>query len=219
MSENTIHAAINAVMKEVGYVQKVKSDQLRYSYAGEAALIQACRPSMVEHGIYMSVSKIHNITREQYSTKNGTAMTNTVIHGTVRFTHVSGEFIEVDSVGEGSDSGDKSANKAMTGMYKYALRQTLNIETGDDPDKFSSDEQERPDKVLSQKPAPEQKVIVPATDIQKLRVDFGKVFSMASNAGLKDLPTINGKSTEDDIKKAIGKIQLRIATAGVEEAN
>src|SRR3990167_1905296 len=30
--------------------------------------------------------------------------------------------------------GDKSVNKAMTGMLKYALRQTFLIETGDDPD-------------------------------------------------------------------------------------
>ena len=98
-----------------------------------------------ENGIYMSVSKVHAITRENYTTAKGTAMVNTVIHATVKFTHTSGESIEVDAVGEGSDSGDKSANKAMTGLYKYALRQTFCIETGDDPDKYASEERADPE--------------------------------------------------------------------------
>ena len=141
----TIHEAINKVMDEVGYVKKSKAANLNYSFAGEAALIAALRPAMVENGIYMSVSKVHNITRENYTTAKGTAMVNTVIHATVKFTHTSGESIEVDAVGEGSDSGDKSANKAMTGLYKYALRQTFCIETGDDPDKYASEERGDPE--------------------------------------------------------------------------
>jgi hypothetical protein len=47
MSEN-IHQAINAVMNEVGYVKKIRSAGVNYSFAGEAALIAAIRPSMVE---------------------------------------------------------------------------------------------------------------------------------------------------------------------------
>lgn len=145
MTSKTIHEAINKVMDEVGYVKKSKAANLNYSFAGEAALIAALRPAMVENGIYMSVSKVHNITRENYTTAKGTAMVNTVIHATVKFTHTSGESIEVDAVGEGSDSGDKSANKAMTGLYKYALRQTFCIETGDDPDKYASEERADPE--------------------------------------------------------------------------
>ena len=139
MSEN-IHQAINAVMQEVGYVKKTKSGGLNYSFAGESALIAALRPAMVENGIYMHVLKIESVTRENYTTKSGTAMVNTVISAIIRFTHLSGSFVDVASTGEGSDSGDKSANKAMTGLYKYAMRQTFCIETGDDPDKYASDE-------------------------------------------------------------------------------
>lgn len=134
-----IHEAINKVMQEVGYVKKQKSDKLNYTFAGESALISALRPAMVENGIYMHVLKIENVTRESYTTKGGTAMINTVISATIRFTHVSGTFVDVASTGEGSDAGDKSANKAMTGLYKYAMRQTFCIETGDDPDKHASE--------------------------------------------------------------------------------
>lgn len=210
MSEKNIHEAINAVMKEVGYVQKEKSLKLPYTYAGEAALIQAVRPSMVEHGVYMHVSRIASVEREKYTTVNGTAMVNTVIHGAVRFTHVSGDFIEVESVGEGSDAGDKSANKAMTGMYKYALRQTFNIETGDDPDKFSSDEQERPARVLPQKPAPEQKVVVPADSKQVLKADFSKKFQQAKRLGIS-VPSLKGDATEQEIELAIEYAEKQIA--------
>lgn len=139
-----IHEAINEVMQEVGYVKKQKAGNLNYTFAGEAALISALRPAMVEHGIYMHVLKIENVTRENYTTAKGTAMVNTVISAIIRFAHVSGTYIDVASTGEGSDAGDKSANKAMTGLYKYAMRQTFCIETGDDPDKFQSDERKTP---------------------------------------------------------------------------
>lgn len=140
MQHSNIHEAINAVMDEVGYVKKSRAANLNYSFAGEAALIAAIRPSMVEHGIYMSVDSISDIRRENYTTAKGTAMVNTIIQAVVKFTHVSGSSLTVASVGEGSDAGDKSANKAMTGLYKYALRQTFCIETGDDPDKYPSEE-------------------------------------------------------------------------------
>ena len=138
MSEN-IHQAINAVMNEVGYVKKQRSTGVNYSFAGEAALIAALRPAMVENGIYMHVLEVKDIRRENTTTKSGTAMINTLISAVIRFTHApSGTYIDCAATGEGFDSGDKSANKAMTGSYKYAMRQTFCIETGDDPDKFPS---------------------------------------------------------------------------------
>lgn len=176
---SNIHTAINAVMQGVGYVQKEKAKGLQYSFAGESALIQALRPSMVANEIYMYVSKISDVRREQYETKSGTSMTNTVITGRVTFHHAPSDTkIEVEATGEGSDAGDKSANKAMTGLYKYALRQTFMIETGDDPDKNPSEErkgktelteQEKKDKVIEQmdkliKRAQAVKMEVPALD-------------------------------------------------------
>ena len=140
IEHKNIHEAINAVMEEVGYVKKQKSNDVKYTFAGEAALIAALRPAMVEHGIYMHVAKIENVVRENITTKSGAQMVNTLTTGVVRFTHSqSGTSIDSWSTGEGFDSGDKSANKAMTGLYKYAMRQTFCIETGDDPDTFSAE--------------------------------------------------------------------------------
>ncbi len=54
-----------------------------------------------------------------------------------------GKSIQVTSIGEAADYGDKAANKAMTAAMKYNMRQTLIIETGDDPDNTPSTEFER----------------------------------------------------------------------------
>lgn len=130
-----IHAAINAVMTEVGYVQKTHKQGLGYSFAGEKALIEALRPSMVSHGIYCHVAGVQDVRHAEIPTRNGGVMQRVTIVATVRFTHAgSGTSIDCMATGEGMDSGDKASNKAMTGAYKYALRQTFCIETGDDPD-------------------------------------------------------------------------------------
>jgi hypothetical protein len=62
---------------------------------------------------------------------------------TYRLTHApSGESEDCQVLGEASDAGDKAAPKALTGAYKYFLRQTFLIETGDDPDRYASADQE-----------------------------------------------------------------------------
>ena len=181
MEHKTIHEAINAVMDEVGYVKKSKAANLNYSFAGEAALIAAIRPSMVEHGIYMSVNEIVSISRENYTTAKGTAMVNTVIHAMVKFTNRTGDSVIVAAVGEGSDSGDKSANKAMTGLYKYALRQTFCIETGDDPDKYASEDR------------------APNDHRAKLVEKYQKLSDKAAAAGLNNIPVLTAEMSEDEI--------------------
>jgi hypothetical protein len=135
-----IQEAMLAIYSAVGYVQKSHSDGLRYTFASESAFIQSIRPAMIENSVTVCVSKMDSLTQEMYETKNGVNMMRSTVHGIVTFSHVSNTSIQVESYGEGSDSGDKSVNKAMTDMYKYALRQTFMIETGDDPDKDASDE-------------------------------------------------------------------------------
>ena len=136
MAKN-IHEAILEVMQEVGYVQKTgkMSGGARYTYASEADLINALRPAMTKAQIIAYPAEVTNVEIQQYSTSGGTVMQDRV--ATIRwfFVHAPSETsISVEVVGEGSDSGDKASNKAMTAAMKYALRQTFLIETGDDPD-------------------------------------------------------------------------------------
>jgi len=133
--EKTIHEAIAAIYGDVGYVQKERGQGLNYSFASEKALIEAIRPHMTARAVYVSVPSVHDVRYDSYPTRNGGEMQVCRLVATVRFTHApSATHIDVMSIGEGADVGDKSANKAMTAAYKYALRQTFCIETGDDPD-------------------------------------------------------------------------------------
>lgn len=130
-----VYTAVIAVMGQVGYVQKKMSPGLRYSFAGEAALIKAIRPAMVAEGLFCYVEELTEVENREYLSTNGTQMVNVTMTGYVRFVHApSGTSFRVSARGEGSDSGDKANNKAMTGLLKYGLRQTFLIETGDDPD-------------------------------------------------------------------------------------
>lgn len=129
----SLYEAIIEVMKEVGYVQKegkVSFGKTNYKYAGEADLISALRPAMVKHGVMMFCSGVDEI-----------KVVDSRVLARYRFTFQKGEeSFNVYALGEGADSGDKASYKAATGALKYALRQTFIIETGDDPDKTSSEE-------------------------------------------------------------------------------
>lgn len=156
-----IHGAILAVMRDVGYVQKggrVDSPGAKYTYTGEADLIAALRPSLLEHGIYCYVKAATVASRAEFSTRSGSVQQSTVVKMGVRFVHAeTGTFIDVETVGEGADSGDKSVPKAMTGAFKYSLRETFCIETGDDPDKDASEERRASRPQEARRPAPDSR--------------------------------------------------------------
>ena len=143
MAKN-VEEAIAFVYSQVDYVQKERKSGLNYSFAGEAAILNVLRPAMVEAGLTVRVHELLDVVREQVTNKNGNTSMYTTCRAVVRLAHApSGTHVDVQALGEGADVGDKSANKAMTGALKYALRQTFALETGDDPDATASTEYER----------------------------------------------------------------------------
>lgn len=133
-TETNIFTAMLEVYKSTGYVQKtgkVAFGTTKYNYAGEADLIAALRPALIENGIicYPLSAKVQSFERNIVTAEY-----------VFRFYHApSNTFIDVEAIGQGADTQDKAAYKAATGAIKYALRQSFIIETGDDPDKDSSD--------------------------------------------------------------------------------
>lgn len=135
MTHSNIHQAQLAIMQAVPYLQKTKSNDLKYTFASEADLIHKVRVAMLENGVCVSpIAAVHIATTEIVSSK-GTKGCIVQFLFTYRFSHPeSSTFIDVQTIGEAQDYGDKACNKAMTIALKYALRQTFLIETGDDPD-------------------------------------------------------------------------------------
>lgn len=130
MSEHpNLAAAVCAVMADVQYVQKGgRNDHHRYTYVSDADLLMRLQPSMAKHGLCLMPSNI-----ERSDQPN-------ICHLVVTYTlmHTSGQSATVMVPGSGSatrGSEDKGAYKAMTGAYKYALRQLFAVPTGDDPER------------------------------------------------------------------------------------
>lgn len=146
-TENTEHKSIGAAMlavyREIGYVQKTGNNTAqKYKYAGEADLIAALRPVLIKHGIIFYPShidaKIDSMVTNTQKGESFDKLTYTRhFHATYYFTFehpASGTSIKVPAIGEGVDNGDKSSYKGATGALKYALRQSFLIETGDEPE-------------------------------------------------------------------------------------
>jgi len=149
-----VHEAINMVMGRVGYVQKQDAQGLPYKFAGEAAFIKAVRPHLVDVGLVVFQSDVELLGRYEFTAKSGALGINILAKFTWTWVHaVSETSIEVTTIGEAADYGDKAANKAMTAAMKYNMRQTLVIETGDDPDTTPSAEYEQPVKKKAAKKA------------------------------------------------------------------
>lgn len=136
--ENLIKA-LSKSYQECGYVQKKgqMTGVASYKFAKETDFIEAIRPVMIANGLTISPMGIAQLHHDQYQNKSGTPTNRIVGVFTFRLSHTSGESMEVAALGEGVDTGDKASYKAATGALKYALRQTMLIETGDDPDEVT----------------------------------------------------------------------------------
>lgn len=147
----TIHEALCHVFSNVGYVLRegeANFGGVKYKYAGEADFIKSIRPHMVEAQIYIIPETLEEkVEVFKYLQKNWESKTmeekigyRTTVKNKYTFMHISGESVSAVVVGQGVDTQDKGSAKANTMAYKYALRQMFLVETGDDPDKVSSEE-------------------------------------------------------------------------------
>lgn len=136
--ENTgmIYGLIGKAIGKIGAIGKDKKNaQQGFMYRGIDQVYNALNPVMAELGIFFCPEVIDQ-KREERVTKNGTALTYTLL--TIRFTAYApdGSSVSMTVVGEGMDSGDKSSNKAMSVAMKYAMFQLFCIPTEEmkDPD-------------------------------------------------------------------------------------
>ena len=124
--------ALGAAMAEVGYVRGTGyNSQQKYKFTSDEDLAAAVQPALVKHGL--SISPLSSdVTAAPFQTSTGKTMNRVIIVQSWRVAHSSGEWMTAEVVGEGSDSMDKSVNKAMTAARKYLLRLLFCIPTGDD---------------------------------------------------------------------------------------
>jgi ERF superfamily len=127
MREPSVHAAIAAVMREVGAVGKDDvNQQQKFHYRSIDALINALSPVMAKHGVFV-VPMCANPQQDERVTKSGTAQVLATIEYRFRVYGPTGDFVEGCTIGQGLDMSDKALNKAMTAGYKYAVAQVFAI--------------------------------------------------------------------------------------------
>lgn len=161
---SAITSELTAVAKNL-YVGEGKSS---YKAVGEADVLAAVKPLEAKHGVYsypVSREIVDSDVITTTSTYNGQTSEKSKffmrLHTVYRFVNMEkpDEFLDIDTYGDGLDSGDKAPGKAMTYGDKYALLKAYKIITGDDPDqKASEDEKVTRTSKSSSKPAATQNV-------------------------------------------------------------
>ena len=134
MSEQLIYALIPKVMADIGAIGKGQENQFdKYKFRGIDDVYNAVQPAFVKHGIFCAPSTTEK-SASKWTTDKGKPMVHVVLTVAHKFYATDGSFVEVITVGEAMDRGDKAANKAMAAAYKYALFGLFCIPTEGDND-------------------------------------------------------------------------------------
>lgn len=130
-----LHEKIMAIMKDVQYLAKddnVEFGKTKYKALSEEKVTSIMRKELEKHGVVV------------YPIEQRWERIGQISHVDVRYRMVNvddaADYIEIVSCGDGADTQDKGAGKAMTYAYKYMWLRVFAIPTGEDPDKISSDE-------------------------------------------------------------------------------
>ena len=129
---------IQAVMKQVGQLSKDGKMQGvgNYRYLSEEKVTGELHEACAKIGLVIYPIAMTILEERDDKTASDKIMHNVRIQSIYRIMDADEpeSFIDATAFGEGSDMGDKTLNKCMTAAYKYTLRQTFMISSGDDPD-------------------------------------------------------------------------------------
>ena len=132
----TIHAALNAVMRDVQAVRKgERNTHGGFNFRGIDAVTNAVGPALREHGVIV----VPNVVDAHYDVvhvgQKQTVMSRVVLRIEWKWYGPEGDFITCVTQGESFDSGDKATAKAHSVAFRTAMLLTLCLPTDEkDPD-------------------------------------------------------------------------------------
>lgn len=203
-----IYEKILAIMTEVSYLSKddsIEYKNTKYKALSEEKVTSIMRKQMIDKKLV-----IYPI--EQTSTRD-----NNISHVDVTYRIVNvenpDEYIDVKSCGDGYDTQDKGAGKAMTYAFKYMWLRTFAIPTGEDPDKISSDEidaqiAESKAKDTGNKPITDVKVTAIINKCESDGVDANKLLALYNLSDFNHMTEkqySNALNNWDKVKDSCGK--------------
>lgn len=138
----SLYGRMARVMSEVGYIKKRGRNQIQnYDYVMAADIAGEMAQLLSKHGLAFAPVEQDWEWETRESSRGGALF---VCKLKVKYNLMdvdTGQSILIPSFGEGMDSGDKAAYKAMTGALKYALIQTFLIAAGDDPEEETEEKE------------------------------------------------------------------------------
>lgn len=134
-----IYTSMACIMADIDAVGKnQKNQQQGFKFRGIDDIYNAVHPILAKHGVFTVPTVLSERSEERTTTRGGNLIYRILM---MKYTFFASDGSSIDSVviGEGMDSGDKAANKAMSVAHKYALLQALCIPTEEmaDPDRES----------------------------------------------------------------------------------
>jgi hypothetical protein len=130
----TIYSALAAIQADVTAVQKTeRNEQQGYAFRGIGGITAMLHPLLAKHGVFV-LPIVEHTERSMHPTKSGGSMKVALMTVRFRFMASDGSYVDVVTIGEGADSGDKASNKAMTAAQKYALTLTFTVPFEDQED-------------------------------------------------------------------------------------
>lgn len=133
-----VHDAINAVMRDVTYLEKGdRNDHQKFNFRGIDAVMNRVGPAMRKHNLIATPHLVDKPTFGTKKTKSGEAKTVDIVVDVIfEGPDLSQKVVRVPA--ESFDSGDKATAKAMSVALRTAYLQTLCLPTDEpDPDSFS----------------------------------------------------------------------------------
>lgn len=118
-----------SILKDVDYIKKDKKNAIQgFMFRGIDDMYNALHELFAKHEVFIC-SDVLELTREERQTQKGGNLIYTILKIRFTFHTIDGSSVESIMIGEAMDSGDKSANKAMSTALKYALMQAFLIPT------------------------------------------------------------------------------------------
>ena len=131
----TIYDLLPRAMRAIGAVGKSGHNRAQnYSFRAVDDVIAAVGPVLAGLGITFGAEVLSMQREPAGETRNGAPQYTTLLHIRYTFSAPDGSSVTTDAIGEGKDSADKGANKAMSAALKYALCHALLIPTEDRSD-------------------------------------------------------------------------------------
>ena len=139
MSELNIYQRINAVMKEITYVQKdkqVSGGGVNYKAVTHDQVISVARAALVKHGVMIYPNQLEGgflQMRDVNATPNPIKMGLYYGKYEINFVGIDkGDKVMATVEAHANDNGDKAPGKALTYATKSAILKVLCLETGED---------------------------------------------------------------------------------------